>query len=152
MKAQLAQYVVGDAVSLIATNSAQGFTVRKPDGTDAKVTAGDQFSGADLPGIYTISAGQMTQRFAVNLDSGESRTAPLPVEELERLRLPLKVPHPELVKQEEKKRLRLQAVELEQRQKLWRWLIVAALVVLVMETWLAGWLTRRTRTEAPAAS
>lgn len=155
MKAQLAQYVVGDTVSMIATNSVQGFTVRKPDGTEAKVAAGEQFSGADLPGIYTISAGQLTQRFAVNLDPGESRTAPLPVEELERLRLPLKAPSLELVKQEEKKRLRLQAAELEQRQKLWRWLIVAALVVLMMETWLAGWLTRMGRTqavEAPAAS
>ena len=52
------------------------------------------------------------------------------LEELERLRLPLKAPSPELAKQEEKKRLRLQAAELEQQQKLWRWLIVAALVVL----------------------
>jgi hypothetical protein len=152
MKAQLAQYVVGDAVSITATNAAQGFTVRKPDGTDVKVAAGERFSGADLPGIYTVNGGPSAERFAVNLDPGESRTAPLPLEELERLRLPLKVPHPELVKQEEKKRLRLQAVELEQRQKLWRWLIVAALVVLVMETWLAGWLTRRTRTEEPAAA
>ena len=90
----------------------------------------------------------MTQRFAVNLDPAESRTAPLPVEELERLRLPLKGPNPELVKQQEKQRLRLQAAELEQRQKLWRWLIVAALVVLLLETWLAGWLTRRN--QAPA--
>jgi hypothetical protein len=152
MKAQLAQYVVGDAVSMTATNSAQGFTVRKPDGTEVRVAMGEPFSGADQPGIYTINAGPVTQRFAVNLDPGESRTAPLPFEELERLRLPLKVPNPELVKQAERKRLRLQAVELEQRQKLWRWLIVAALVVLVMETWLAGWLTRRTRTEEPAAS
>jgi hypothetical protein len=32
---------------------------------------------------------------------------------------------------------------LEGRQKLWRWLIVAALAVLLVETWLAGWITRR---------
>ena len=61
-------------------------------------------------------------------------------------------PSPELVKQEEKKRLRLQAAELEQQQKLWRWLIVTALLVLVLETWLAGWLTRRNLAPAvPAA-
>jgi hypothetical protein len=65
------------------------------------------------------------------------------VEELERLRLPLKAPNPERVQREAQKKLRLHAAELEQRQKLWRWLMVAALVVLVMETWLAGWLTRR---------
>jgi len=44
--------------------------------------------------------------------------------------------------------LHLQAIELEQRQKLWRWLIVAALMVLVGETLLAGWLSRRS---APAS-
>jgi len=36
----------------------------------------------------------------------------------------------------------LQNAELESQQKLWRWLIVAALVMLLLETGLAGWLTR----------
>jgi hypothetical protein len=151
VKAQLGQYLVGDPVSLAATNASQAFTVRKPDGSEIKVNAGERFTQTDQPGIYAVTSGQTPQRFAVNLDSAESRTAPLAVEELERLRLPLKVPNPELVKQEEKKRLRLQAAELEQRQKIWRWLIVTALVVLVLETWLAGWLTRRHQAPAPAS-
>ncbi len=29
-------------------------------------------------------------------------------------------------------------MELENRQKLWRWLILAAIRVLIVETWLAG--------------
>jgi hypothetical protein len=41
---------------------------------------------------------------------------------------------------------------LEQRQKLWRWLIVAALAVLILETWLAGWLTRRQSEPAPTTT
>ena len=134
---------MGDPVSFAATNATQAFTVRKPDGAEVQVKAGDRFTATDQPGIYTVGAGQTTQRFAVNLDPGESRTAPMAIEELERLGLPIKAPSPELVKQEEKKRLRLQAAELEQQQKLWRWLIVTALIVLVLETWLAGWLTRR---------
>ena len=28
--------------------------------------------------------------------------------------------------------------ELENRQKLWRWLILAAIGILILETWLAG--------------
>jgi hypothetical protein len=36
----------------------------------------------------------------------------------------------------------MQNSELENRQKLWRWLIVAALGVLIAETWLAGYLSR----------
>jgi uncharacterized membrane protein AbrB (regulator of aidB expression) len=37
----------------------------------------------------------------------------------------------------------LASSELESRQKLWRWFIVATLVMLLMETWLAGWTARR---------
>ena len=29
-------------------------------------------------------------------------------------------------------------LELENRQKLWRWLILAAIGILILETWLAG--------------
>ena len=143
LKAQLAQYVVGDTISLGATNATQELTVQKPDGAEVKAKATERFSDTSLPGIYTVTAGQFTHRFAVNLDPGESRTAPLPMEDLERLRLPMNAPSPEMVKQAETKRLHLQATELEQRQKIWRWLIVTALLILILETWLAGWLTRR---------
>jgi hypothetical protein len=87
----------------------------------------------------------------VNLDAAESKTALLPAEELERLHIPVKPREIEQTKQVEQKR-RLHNAELENQQKLWRWLIVAALVILLMETWLAGWLTRptSTRTEASA--
>src|SRR5436309_1122960 len=37
VKAQLAQYVVGDPVSLAATNPAQEFILRTPDGTEVRV-------------------------------------------------------------------------------------------------------------------
>ena len=150
VKAQLAQYTIGDTVTLPGTNAAQVFTVTKPDGADIKVPATDRFTETDLPGIYTVQGGSVPQRFAVNLDPSESRTAVLPVEELERLRLPLLVSNPEVIKKETEKRLRLQATELEQRQKIWRWLIVVALVILLLETWLAGWITRRTRSPEPA--
>ena len=153
----------------------QTVTVRRPDGTQMTQAQGEKFSQTDLPGIYTVSledsqrqrradAESATARsvsaglrasgssfpFAVNLDAAESRTAPLPVEELERLGVPVKAAPAQTAKQLERKRLRLQAAELEQRQKLWRWLIVAALMVLIMETLLAGWLTRRTLTNEPA--
>ncbi|MEI9893718.1 MAG: hypothetical protein WDN28_07405 [Chthoniobacter sp.] len=38
-----------------------------------------------------------------------------------------------------------QAVEIENRQKLWRWLLVAALGVLLLETLFAGKLSRPAR-------
>jgi hypothetical protein len=41
------------------------------------------------------------------------------------------------------KKVRLHNTELEARQKLWRWFIVAALLMVGIETWLAGWTARR---------
>jgi hypothetical protein len=67
----------------------------------------------------------------------------LSLEELERPGLPLKRQPLASAQQLEQQRKRLHAAELESRQKLWRWLIVMALIVLLMETWLAGRITRR---------
>jgi hypothetical protein len=39
--------------------------------------------------------------------------------------------------------VRLKNEDLENRQKLWRWLVVGALMILLVETWLAGRLHRR---------
>jgi hypothetical protein len=114
----------------------------------ATLTAGAPFRGTDLPGVYSLTSQTVTQQFAVNLDPAESRTAPRPMEELEKLGVPLKPPAPLMVKTDPSKHQLLRATELEQQQKLWRWLLVAALVVLVMETWIAGRLTRPAPVEA----
>jgi hypothetical protein len=42
--------------------------------------------------------------------------------------------------------LHLQRAELENRQKLWRWLIVGVLAVMFGEIILGGWLARREKT------
>jgi hypothetical protein len=154
LKTQTAQYTVGDAVDLSAMPSAESLTIRKPDGTEAKSSPSDRFTQTEVPGIYTVESGQAPLRFAVNLAAEESRTAPLPIETLERLGVPLNLDvaqTPRQIQRAATARQQVIATELENRQKLWRWLIVAALVVLMMETWLAGRLTRRTtlQTEAP---
>jgi hypothetical protein len=155
IKAQVAQFHVGDPVDLasaVVSTGAQSITIRKPDGGQIQLAAGETlFSQTDAPGIYTVTSVQPPVRFAVNLDATESRTAPLPIDELERLGIPLKPCEIELAKQIEQKRL-LQNNELENQQKLWRWLTVAALVLLLMETWVAGWLTRRTTVQAEGTS
>jgi type VI protein secretion system component VasF len=87
--------------------------------------------------------------FAVNLAPEESNTAPLPLEQLERLGLPLQHQVTSSPQEIQRRKQHLQAAQLENRQKLWRWLIVVALVVLVVETWLAGRLTHGTAVAAP---
>jgi hypothetical protein len=81
-------------------------------------------------------------RFAVNLDAAESRTGLLPIDDLERLGIPLKAREVSVAQQLEAKR-RLHDAELENRQKLWRWLTFGAVVILLGETWMAGLTTRR---------
>jgi hypothetical protein len=153
IKGQPMQFHVGDEVNLANLSSsvtAQPLTIRKPDGTQAQLAAGQaSFPQTDAPGIYTVVSVQPPVRFAVNLDAAESRTAPLQVDELERLGVPLKTRDIEVAKQVEQKR-RLHDTELENQQKLWRWLTFAALMVLLGETWLAGWLSRRTTIQVEA--
>jgi hypothetical protein len=150
IKAQRSQYVVGDTIPLPAEA-----TVQPPGGVPASAGPDSALRTphsalTEHPGIYTASTGKDSWRFAVNLPPDESKTAAIPVEELQRLGLPLKVPVVDQARAIEQKK-RLQNAELEARQKLWRWLILATLVVLMLETWVAGLLSRRA-TLQPATS
>ena len=155
IKAQVAQYHVGDAIDLstiIPKSSGTALTIRKPDGNQVQLASGEtRFTQTDQPGIYEVQTASAPVKFAVNLDAAESKTAPVPVDELERLGLPMKsieaTPALVAAKQET-----LHNAELEARQKLWRWLIVAALAVLLVETWLAGWITRWSAARAEATA
>jgi hypothetical protein len=141
------QFSVGDVVPLapvLGTDKTPA-AIRTPDGSEVKLAAGEtNFLQTTLPGIYTASStpAQPPARFAVNLDAAESRTAPLPADDLERLGAPMAPPVATPVRAPAQK-VRLQNSELENRQKLWRWFLVAALAVLLFETWLAGRTARR---------
>jgi Aerotolerance regulator N-terminal/von Willebrand factor type A domain len=151
----LAQFHIGDEVNLAGLTPGavpSSLSVRKPDGTVVQLAAGEtKFSDTDTPGIYSVTSLQPSARFAVNLDGAESRTAALPGDELQRLGVPMKGREVALSTQIEQKRL-LHDAELEDRQKLWRWLTLTALVVLLGETFVAGWLTRRTAVQTGAQS
>ena len=81
------------------------------------------------------------REFAVNLDPLESKTAPLNVETLEQFGCRLAMSAARIENDRELMR-QMQNAELEGRQKLWRPLILAVISVLIVETWLAGWLGR----------
>ena len=139
-------YAVGDAVPVpplrSQTQPTGATAVATPDGRRVEVAAASStFDGADRPGIYRMSRAGQESAIAVNLAPDESRTAPLPVEELEHwgARLGSNPPSDELATRQRQ----LQIIELENRQKLWRWLIVGVLGLLVAETALAGSLARR---------
>ena len=129
---QRAQYFVGEELPL--PGGSQPLTVRKPDGTDVSAAPGSRFSGTDQPGIYFVTPG--TQRFVVNLAPEESRLAPLPPERFASLGVPLRAAI-ETSEAAARKNGRAQAAEIEARQKLWRWLILAVIGLLLLETLFA---------------
>jgi hypothetical protein len=143
------QYHIGDVVSLasLAGLGQSALTVRAPEGSQMSMPVGEtNFSATLMPGIYTVATAQASRRFAVNLDPAESRTAPLSPDELERLGAPV-ARQISMLAPESRRQVRLQNAELEDRQKIWRWFILATLVLLLFETWLAGRTARQTTVE-----
>lgn len=141
------QYSVGETVTL--PTGATATAVRAPAGTSTPIVpAATSFAETVQPGIYELTGGAKAQRFAVNLDPNESRTAPLATDELEQLGVPVARPKTDASVPVENKTV-LQGLEAENRQKLWRWFIAATLAVLLAETAIAGWTARRSalRTE-----
>jgi len=134
---RVTQYFVGDTLPI---PSALPVKLHNPEGADLTLAAGQtNFNATMSPGIYTVisEGGAQLARYAVNLAASESRTAPLPGDELERLGVPMGHPiaSPDKTSRRE---LHLQNTELESRQKLWRWVLIGAVGALLFETWLAG--------------
>ncbi len=121
--------------------------VRPPGAEPITLTNGTtRFTDATAPGIYEFTAGATTRKVAVNLDPSESLTAPRNPDDLERVGAPVadtttKPPVSPV------RAAQLAAAEAEGRQKLWRWFLIATLVVLLTETAVAGWSLRK---RAPA--
>jgi Mg-chelatase subunit ChlD len=139
--------VVGDALPLTARmmESAAELVVRTPDDRRVQLAAGEgPFRGTVVPGVYHVATdSDRERRFAVSLPPEESRTAPLPPEQVESLGVRLGTSETTIEAADRAARERqLRTEELESRQKHWRWLVLAALAVLILETWLAGSLAR----------
>ena len=123
---------VHDAVPL------KGFaTVETPGGE--QITMAPQathFEDTDTPGIYRAQNGAQTRAWSVNLAASEARTTPLDSSALEQYGVHLGATPTREVELQRSRRLRRR--ELEGSQKLWRWTIIAALGLLMLETWAAS--------------
>jgi hypothetical protein len=139
---------VGDPLPL-EQPSAGPLRLRLPTGDEVELAAGSsEFRDTEQPGIYTVLGDRSPLKFAVNLEPAESDTDDLASEELEQAGVRLTGPtNSSRMEAGEAHRRQMHSVELESRQKLWRWLIVAVIALLLVETWLAG----RTGTTTPAA-
>jgi hypothetical protein len=147
-----ANHLVHDRVPLPAErDAAKPLIVHKPDGSTVTTPPAIAFfDDTDQPGVYTIDTAAGARSFAVNLDPAESKTSPIHVETLEQLGCRLVKRAGEVAEHDREHLRQMQNMELEGRQKLWRWVILTAIGVLIVETWLAGRLRqpRLARAEA----
>ena len=142
---QQSQYFVGDTIQIPQTIVAEGqkVEIHKPDGTVVNLEAGkDVFDQTDQPGFYSVESTEGKELFAVNVPIQECRTAPLPVEDIERFGVTFTEVTEKEAEQLQKVKAHQSFVEMEYQQKLWRWLFIALFVLLLAEIWLGGWLTR----------
>ncbi len=139
------QFQTGDAIPSPASLSG-GAAVQwqKPDGKKNRVAGGRAVWRNRYAGNLHGRVGRRHRQFAVNLPVDESRTAPMPADELARLGVPLgpatEVAAAPIAGVQQRQ---MQRAELENRQKLWRWLLAAVLAVMLAEIILSGWLARR---------
>lgn len=146
------QFCVGDVVPLNRLVD-RPRSVRRPDGKEIAVAdQSERFADTALPGVYMVTGAATEFRFAVNLDPPESQTAPMPPDDLERVGVRLAATATaRKVEADAARRRQMAAAELEARQKIWRWLAVAAVLTLFAETWLAGRLTIRKQVAAESS-
>ena len=90
----------------------------------------------DQPGVYQWNEGDQATSFAVNLDLAESRTEPIGDDALEQFGV--KLDSGESVEAAEDRERQLRDQELEGRQRIWQWLLAAALGLLGLETWIGS--------------
>lgn len=129
-------------------------TIRTPDGASLKDQSIDSpFTDTQAPGLYSLEVGGKTDVVAINLAPDESRTSPLPMEQLEGLGVRLgSAESPDEIRLTKERERQLQIEELEHTQKLWRWGVLTAIVLLLLETWLAGRRTASADNELPQST
>lgn len=127
------QISVGDAIPFDPSSRA---TIHRPDGSIFAFRSMDDLQQIDLPGVYQWNEGDQSTPFAVNLHQAESRTEPLGDDALEQFGVKLDSGQSIEATQERQRQLRDR--ELEGRQRIWQWLLVAALGLLGLETWIGS--------------
>ena len=144
------QYSIGETVDLSSIPTGDKLTVSNPAGELIDKSTDRLFRATTTPGIYKIEAdNEFSWTFAVNLHPDESRTSTLPIETLEGLGIPTREPDsaadesPESRQQAAENSRLLQAQEIEQNQKYWRWMLVAVLGLVVVESLVASRASRK---------
>ena len=139
----------------VAANSIVGETVTMPDGYDRFVSPNGNVEFVEStspqmlnsPGIYSFASSTDSEladlQIAVNIDPSESQTDTISVDQISALGVELGTHN--TTEEEVERQRQLLDFELENRQKLWKWLVLGAIGLIIAESWLAGRTDRRNR-------
>jgi hypothetical protein len=129
------RFNVGDSITPTAT-ATNGLRMILPSGE--RMLLDGEFTETSRPGIYRLVDDQdnLLARYAVNVAASETDTRLRDTVELEQYGVSIGRQPTREERLDEQRQLR--DVELEKRQQLWRWGIALALLVLLIETVLAG--------------
>ena len=142
----------------IAGNNFVGETVSVPAGYDRLMSPDGSVELVEAasthrltsPGIHAFTSSTDSQlvdlKIAVNIDPSESQIETMPADQISALGVEVGT-HNTTQEEVEQQRF-LQDFELENRQKLWKWLVIGALALIIAESWLAGRTDRSNRLEA----
>ncbi|QDV26158.1 BatA domain-containing protein [Aureliella helgolandensis] len=95
------------------------------------------------PGLYWIESASGKEQVAVQVPAAESQVLPLDQNVLEQYSVVLGEVEAEADRQQDARQLKVE--ELENKQRLWQWLLVLGLCVLALETVVAGRLAHRSK-------
>jgi hypothetical protein len=131
------QFFAGDNIP-VETNTVITFQ----DASPVEVLPGGLgFQGSNV-GLYGLKTGDRTRLIAVNTDPLEGRLQPLTADSLETLGVPLSAP-PSVAAQDRKRQVELKNSELEGRQKLWLWVMLGTMLLLLVESLVAWGAARK---------
>ena len=132
----------------VAANNIVGETIKPPAGYDRLVAPDGSvefIEGAApqllaSPGIHAFTSSTDSKladvQIAVNIDPSESQIETMPVDQISALGV--EVGTHNTTEEEVEQQRKLLDFELENRQKLWKWLVLGAIGLVIAESWLAG--------------
>ena len=143
-KTQSRQFFVGNRVDVTRFNNGavSGSVAINPPGEGAStVETSDVFLPTE-PGLYTAKGADWSETFAVNLLPAESRTEPIPMDQFQKLGLPMDeaVASPGQLAADAATMEKTEANRLEY----WQWALAAVLLFVTLETVLAAKGSRST--------
>ena len=142
------RYVVGRPIEFSAQDEI--VSVKDPSGNVFSLTRSEKENAAsnsplrftpNETGVYRTVDASNEFAFAVNIDPQESKVTPLDQSALEKfgMVLGLQPTRQEMIEEERQ----MKNAELEKSQRGWFLLIIAAMLVLTLETIVAGWFARK---------